>query len=150
MPKFWLGQTAKIERLGFGISVAVTAVILALVRLAPAVLVRLEDASFDFRFKLRGERLPGDEIIMVAIDEKSLREIGRWPWSRSRQAALVERIAADQPKVIGLDIIYYRSSMPPPPRSRRAPCWGMPCWPSTSSSPRASGWTWSRPCSRSR
>ena len=66
----------------------------------------LENALLDVRFILRGERDPGHEVIIVAIDEKSLKEEGRWPWSRNKQAQLVQAIAAGGAKVIGLDIIY--------------------------------------------
>src|SRR5437764_3222290 len=34
----------------------------------------------DFRFKVRGALLPGSEVVIAAIDEKSLKELGRWPW----------------------------------------------------------------------
>ena len=35
-----------------------------------------------------------DRILVVAIDEKSLAELGRWPWSRRTHANLVERLSA--------------------------------------------------------
>ncbi len=37
-----------------------------------------------------------------AVDERSLKEVGRWPWARDKQAQLVKTIAADGPRVIGL------------------------------------------------
>jgi len=72
----------------------------------PTALVRLNDEALDFQFRLRGERNPGHDIALVLIDERSLKEIGRWPWSRDKQALLIERIGAQQPAVIGIDIIY--------------------------------------------
>lgn len=66
---------------------------------------RLDNMSLDLRFKLRGERQVGDDLVIVAIDEKSLAEIGRWPWSRNVQAQLVERISLGHPRVIALDIL---------------------------------------------
>ena len=74
--------------------------------LAPNALVRLDNDALDFQFRLRGERSPGQEIILVLIDEKSLKDIGRWPWARDKQALLIERIGAQQPAVIGVDVIY--------------------------------------------
>ncbi|MET0814094.1 MAG: CHASE2 domain-containing protein [Pseudoxanthomonas sp.] len=35
---------------------------------------------------------PDERILVVAIDEKSLAELGRWPWSRRTHAELVERL----------------------------------------------------------
>jgi hypothetical protein len=41
---------------------------------------------------------------MALIDEKSLDEEGRWPWSRSKFATLVNLLSQDGAKVIGFDI----------------------------------------------
>jgi len=48
---------------------------------------------------------PTDEIVIVAIDDKSLEAIGRWPWRRALHAELLRRIAADGPRCIGLDLL---------------------------------------------
>ena len=95
-----------IHRLGFGLGIGITVMMLTLTWLGLTPLVRLENTFLDFRFKLRGERPSGQEIVLVVIDEKSLKELGRWPWSRDKQAQLVTAIGADRAKVIGLDIIY--------------------------------------------
>jgi len=67
---------------------------------------RLETAALDAEFKLRGTVDPGREVAIVAIDEKSLKEQGRWPWTREKQAQLITAIAATGAKVIGVDVIY--------------------------------------------
>jgi adenylate cyclase len=86
---------------------ALLALALALMTwLGPDFVVRLDDAALDLQFRLRGERTPGQNIVLVFVDEKSLNEIGRWPWPRDTQARLIERLAADGPAVIGLDVIY--------------------------------------------
>ncbi|WER49216.1 CHASE2 and HATPase_c domain-containing protein [Cupriavidus sp. WKF15] len=46
-----------------------------------------------------------DDIVIVAIDDASITAIGRWPWRRAVLAQLVDRIAAGQPRVIGVDVI---------------------------------------------
>ncbi len=74
--------------------------------IGPDLLVRLDNAALDVQFRLRGERSPGQEVVLVLVDEKSLKEIGRWPWPRDAQARLVERLRAGGPAVIGLDVIY--------------------------------------------
>ena len=86
--------------------VAVTIGLAFLTWLAPNVVVRLDNTALDFQFRLRGERSPGQEVMLVLVDEKSLKEIGRWPWPRNKQALLVDQIHAGEPAVIGLDIIY--------------------------------------------
>ena len=47
-----------------------------------------------------------DEIIIVAIDDESLRQLGRWPWSRSIHASLIDKLELESPRAIGLDIIF--------------------------------------------
>lgn len=51
-------------------------------------------------------RDPGDEIVVIAIDDESIRNIGRWPWSRSLHASLVDKLGAAGAKVIGSTIFY--------------------------------------------
>ncbi len=48
---------------------------------------------------------PTDEIVIVAIDEKSLEAVGRWPWRRALHAELLRRVAADGPRCIGLNLL---------------------------------------------
>ena len=85
---------------------AIVTLMLALVWLDPQPLVRLESFVTDLQFKLRDRRTPGEDIIIITIDEKSLAEVGRWPWPRDRQAQLVEAISVGEPKLIGLDVVY--------------------------------------------
>jgi adenylate cyclase len=112
MRQSWLGQTKKLRRVAFGLACLVTALMLVLAW-TPSVLSRLETLSLDVRFKIRGERQPSGHVVLVAIDEKSLRESAQWPWPRDLQAQLVEKIHADRPVVIGLDLIYSESESTP-------------------------------------
>jgi len=66
----------------------------------------LESKTYDWRFRLRGARSPGDEIAIVAIDEKALSTFGRWPWSRTLSARLIDAVAGSGARVIGMDIIF--------------------------------------------
>lgn len=43
-------------------------------------------------------------VTIVAIDEKSLAQLGQWPWPRHRLAALIDAIDQQDPAAIGLDI----------------------------------------------
>lgn len=74
-----------------------------------AIREHIESRTYDVRLRLRDSiRKPylSDDIVIVAIDEKSIREIGRWPWKREVMADLVSRISGARPKVIGLDIMF--------------------------------------------
>lgn len=49
-------------------------------------------------------------IIIIGIDEKSLEILGRWPWSRSLHARLIDIVSSGKPAVIGVDIIFSEPS----------------------------------------
>ncbi len=46
-----------------------------------------------------------DEIIIVAIDDKSLQELGRWPWPRNYFSTVIDNL--NQSTVIGIDISFF-------------------------------------------
>jgi len=51
-------------------------------------------------------RAPPDDVVIVAIDEHSLMELGRWPWPRSVHAELLDRLSDARPRLIGFDVIF--------------------------------------------
>lgn len=65
-----------------------------------------EYQALDFLFKARGERQVNPNIIIIEIDDKSLTEFGRWPWTRGYHAALLEILNSNKPKAIVFDIIF--------------------------------------------
>ncbi len=69
---FFLGDAAKFYHLGF---------------------VRFTDAKlYDYRMRLTLPGTTDDRIVIVDIDEKSLKQEGRWPWGRDKLAALVDEL----------------------------------------------------------
>jgi len=58
---------------------------------------------YDLSFRLRGPRIPDSRIIIVKIDEKTLAELGRWPFPRKYYTAFLQ--AASQAGAVGLDLI---------------------------------------------
>ena len=44
-------------------------------------------------------------VIIVSVDEESLNQYGKWPWPRRLIAELIEKISAEGPASIGLDIL---------------------------------------------
>ncbi len=51
-------------------------------------------------------RAVSKEIVIIQVDEKSLKAIGRWPWSRSLHAQLLDKLSTIQTQGIGLDFIF--------------------------------------------
>jgi len=45
-------------------------------------------------------------IVIVAIDDASLKRLGRWPWSRSIHARMLNRLSSANVKAIGMDILF--------------------------------------------
>ncbi|QJR12838.1 hypothetical protein DSM104443_03931 [Usitatibacter rugosus] len=45
-------------------------------------------------------------VVIVGIDEHSLREFGQWPWPRTRMGDLIRAISAGKPAAIGLDLFF--------------------------------------------
>lgn len=52
---------------------------------------------------------PDDQIVIIAIDEKSLQTIGRWPWSRRIHAELIDRLRQAGRNVVALDFLMAES-----------------------------------------
>ncbi|MES2632581.1 MAG: adenylate/guanylate cyclase domain-containing protein [Pseudomonadota bacterium] len=71
------------------------------------VLQRLDDIIYDGRLRATMPRTLDDRIVIIDIDEKSLAEIGRWPWSRNRLAEMTDELF-DRQKVAltGFDIVF--------------------------------------------
>ncbi len=72
----------------------------------PSTFFSLDNRLRDFMFVLRGELPKNDNIVIVDIDEKSLKEYGQWPWNRKLIATLLQKINQHQPGIIGLDIVF--------------------------------------------
>jgi len=66
----------------------------------------MELKAYDLHFRTRGKVKPGNEVAIVAIDQKSIDGIGRWPWPRTRIAQLIERLDSYKVKVIAFDVTF--------------------------------------------
>ncbi|EGM77532.1 Putative transmembrane sensor domain protein [Rheinheimera sp. A13L] len=73
-----------------------------------SVLKRLDGLLYDSRLKLTlpyraSTDLP---VVIVDIDEKSLQQVGRWPWSRQMVAQMLEQLTAAGASVVAFDVIF--------------------------------------------
>ncbi|HZM37170.1 MAG TPA: serine/threonine-protein kinase [Burkholderiales bacterium] len=59
------------------------------------------------------DRPPSTRIAVIAIDDTSLANIGRWPWSREVLATMTERLAVAKPKVIGNTVLLSEPQIDP-------------------------------------
>ena len=68
-----------------------------------------DNAAYDTAVKLFPAE-PCDDIVIVAIDEKTLLELGQWPFSRMYHAQLLQQLESMAPAAIGLDILFAERS----------------------------------------
>ncbi|HEX9052573.1 MAG TPA: adenylate/guanylate cyclase domain-containing protein [Anaeromyxobacter sp.] len=71
------------------------------------VVAKIEHAAQDWALtSLRGPRRPSGDVVIVAIDERSVEAEGLWPWSRARMARLVDRLAEGGVRAVAFDVIW--------------------------------------------
>jgi len=90
------------------LKISIVLVILALVVffMDPHFLRFMELKALDLRMVSRGQLPTTGQVIIATVDEKSLSEIGRWPWSRSMTAKLVDSLKEYGAKAVGFDIVF--------------------------------------------
>ena len=68
---------------------------------------KLEGLFYDARVRATMPDSISQQIVIIDIDEKSLKQEGRWPWSRERLGELVKKLA-DHYKVavVGMDVVF--------------------------------------------
>jgi len=66
----------------------------------------LELDSYDLKVRSRGVRDVTGKVVIVAIDEKSLKAEGRWPWPRTHLAKLISRLTEAGVAVVAVDILF--------------------------------------------
>jgi len=72
----------------------------------PDLLTSLDNRITNAMFRWRGPMKTTDSVVIVDIDEKSLKYAGQWPWPRNLVARLVQKINAEGPRVIGFDVVF--------------------------------------------
>ncbi len=71
----------------------------------------LEDTLRVARNNLRQHAVSGD-IVLVEVDDASLRSVGSWPWPRAKHGELIDRLNQLGAKKIFVDILYGGESTP--------------------------------------
>ena len=70
-------------------------------------LIRLiHEKTIDFRLLDRGPVKGSDQIVILAIDDETLRLEGRWPWPREKTASLIDRTMMYGAKSVSFDMIF--------------------------------------------
>jgi adenylate cyclase len=68
---------------------------------------RLDDIIYDARLRATMPKTPDSRVVIVDIDEKSLAEVGRWPWGRNKMGNLVNELFDRQHiAILGFDVVF--------------------------------------------
>ena len=95
------GRRAWAQAGGLAILLFILVALLSTVPLIRDWQMRIADSFF--RLAPSAHEQPG--VVVVAIDDESLQQYGRWPWSRTLLARLTDTLARDGASVVGLDIL---------------------------------------------
>jgi CHASE2 domain-containing sensor protein len=101
-------ERARSRRLG-ALAIALASIVAAmgLYLWSPEPLRRLELATVDARYSLRGTGTPDPGVVMIAVDDATLRALtpdGRPPLPRAAHALLLRRLQAVGPSVVAVDV----------------------------------------------
>jgi len=83
---------------------AAATTLVATLLLASAIGRSMELPARDVAIRLLPSR-PATNTVIIAIDERSIAELGRWPWSRAVLAQVVDRAADAGARAVVLDIL---------------------------------------------
>lgn len=66
----------------------------------------LERKAYDLALQA-SSRAPSDKIAVIAIDDQSIANLGRWPWPRALHARMIDILATGHAKVIGHTAFFF-------------------------------------------
>src|SRR6266545_1772075 len=72
----------------------------------------LERSAYDWGVRA-SSRAPSDKVAIIAIDDQSLSNIGRWPWSREVMAKMTDKLAVAKAKLIANTVLFFEPQLDP-------------------------------------
>lgn len=60
----------------------------------------------DIKYRYRNQRGSNAPVALIAIDDDSIREIGRWPWGRDLMADLTDKLLSAGARSVAFDIVF--------------------------------------------
>lgn len=82
----------------------------------PDFLLAMDNRLLDTMFQWRGPRPTTGSVVIVDIDEKSLKTIGQWPWPRNILATLTDNIHKAGSRALGFDMVFPEADRSSPSR----------------------------------
>ena len=72
----------------------------------PKTLESFDNRLRDYMFVVRGVQPHSDNVVIIDLDDKSLKQIGQWPWSRDIVSNLLVNLTNAQVGLIAFDIVF--------------------------------------------
>ncbi len=72
----------------------------------------LERSAYDWGVRSTSKQ-PSDKVAIIAIDDESIANIGRWPWPRDLHAELIQKLAEGGARVIGQSVFFLEPQIDP-------------------------------------
>ncbi|KLE09103.1 adenylate cyclase [Aliarcobacter butzleri L355] len=90
----------------FVLSLSLSIFLSAIYIFFPSLPDSLDNRLRDYLFTIRGELPHNQNIVIVDIDETSIKSLGQWPWSRDKLAKILENLTLSNVGIVGLDIVF--------------------------------------------
>src|SRR5215469_886714 len=103
-----MGRLARLVLGGWGRQAAwaMLALFLLLQAFVPSVFGAARLSLFDSYQRLMGRDRYTNAVVIVAIDNESLRKIGQWPWPRRQFARLTSIVTGAGAATVGIDLLF--------------------------------------------
>ncbi|WP_046994081.1 CHASE2 domain-containing protein [Aliarcobacter butzleri] len=90
----------------FVLSLSLSLFLSAIYIFFPSLPDSLDNRLRDYLFTIRGELPHNQNVVIVDIDETSIKSLGQWPWSRDKLAKILENLTLANVGIVGLDIVF--------------------------------------------
>lgn len=96
------------------VSLLIATLVSTLAYFNPTSLQKFDTNFIDLFLNIRGESNVSSQIAIVDIDEKSLKALGQWPWSRDKISLILENLNSANMGILGFDMIFAESDRSSP------------------------------------
>ncbi|HEX4858975.1 MAG TPA: CHASE2 domain-containing protein, partial [Usitatibacteraceae bacterium] len=95
----------------FGLLVSLVLFVLS-ITFARGFFESLETKAYDWGV-IATSKPPSDKVAVIAIDDQSIANIGRWPWPRDVHAAMIDKLAGAKASAIGSTVFFFEPQIDP-------------------------------------